>query len=127
MKISSPAFIWIPFFYFFYRYLRYNWEVTIIRTGEDKVNHVMKELFPGVKQFSSDYFAKAFFMPETKYRMMFPRYDMEEFYKALYRVMKKKNPNLALTYEEACDKRDELRVDIKKIVESRVDEVFVNK
>lgn len=125
MKISSPAFISIPFFYFCYRYLRYNCEVTIIRTEKDKVNHVMKELFPGVEQFYCDHFANAFFMPETKYRMMFPRDDTEEFYKALYREMKKQNPNLVLTYEEACDKRDELCADIKKIVESRVGEVFL--
>ena len=127
MKMSAPVLFSIPIFYFGYRYLRDNCEVTIIRTEEDKVNHVMKDLFPGVKHFSCDHFARAFFMPETKYRMMFPRDDTEEFYKALHREMKKQNPNLALTYEEACDKRDELCADIKKIVESRVDEVFVNK
>ena len=127
MKIYSPVLFSIPIFYFGYRYLRDNCTVTVIRTEEDRVNHVMKELFPSVINFSADHFAKAFFMPETKYRIMFPPDNKDEFYKALYREMKKQNPNLALTYEETCDKRDELRVDIKKIVESRVDEVFLNK
>lgn len=127
MKMSAPVLFSIPIFYFGYRYLRDNCTFTVIRTEEDRVNHVMKELFPGVNNFSSDHFAKAFFMPETKYRIMFPPDDKDEFYKALHREMKKQNPNLALSFEEACAKRDEVHTDILKTVERKVDEVFVNK
>jgi len=126
MRTSDTILFSLPFLFIGYRYVRDNCKVTVIRTEEDRVHHVVKQLFPHVKELSFDNYAKAFFMPDTRGKIFLSGDDdSDEFYKALYREIKKQNPNVTLSYDDAASKRDELHADFLKTVESKVDEIFL--
>lgn len=125
MRTSDSILFSLPFLYMGYRYVRDNCKVTVIRTEEERVHHEVKQLFPHVKELSFDCYAKAFLMPETRGKIFQSGDDSDEFYKALYREIKKQNPNVMCSYEDASAKRDELHADFLKTVESKVDEIFL--